>query len=70
MKTLLANMREKTYDVFVKTHRFCLFVCLFFVFCSCNSNVIYDENKSVDEKAWAAKDKVYYQVDIKNTAMK
>lgn len=70
MKTLLVNMREKTYDVFVKTHRLCLFMCLFFVFCSCNSNVIYDENKSVDEKAWAAKDKVYYQVDIKNTAMK
>lgn len=44
---------------------FCLFI-----FVACNSNVVYDENKAVNEKAWSAKDKVYYEVEIKDTTKK
>ncbi|MEE0895804.1 MAG: hypothetical protein U0M28_07555, partial [Bacteroidales bacterium] len=38
-----------------------------FVFAACNSNVVYDKNKSVDEKAWSAKDKLFYEVEITDT---
>jgi gliding motility-associated lipoprotein GldH len=48
------------------------FIILFslFVLSSCNSNVVYNENKSVDEKAWKAEDKVHYLVQIDDTTRK
>ena len=32
-----------------------------FVFFSCNSNVVYDENKEVDSQVWKTTDKLYYE---------
>ena len=38
-----------------------------FVFFSCNSNVVYDENKEVDSQVWKTTDKLYYEVEITDT---
>lgn len=37
------------------------------LFSSCNNNVVYDENKEVDQQAWKTIDKLYYEVDITDT---
>lgn len=43
---------------------------LVFLFTSCNSNVVYDENKTVDSESWKADDKIFYEFDVKNTSNK
>lgn len=37
------------------------------LFSACNNNVVYDENKEVDQQAWKTIDKLYYEVDITDT---
>ena len=37
------------------------------LFSSCNNNVVYDENKEVNQQAWKTTDKLYYEVDITDT---
>lgn len=37
------------------------------VFSSCNSKVVYDDNQQVSQDAWKTNDKLYYEVDIKDT---
>lgn len=37
------------------------------LFSACNNNVVYDENKEVDQQAWKTTDKLYYEVDITDT---
>jgi gliding motility-associated lipoprotein GldH len=37
------------------------------VFLSCNSKVVYDDNKKVSQESWKISDKLYYEVDIKDT---
>lgn len=43
---------------------------LLFLAVSCNSKVVYDENKTVDSKSWKAEDKIFYEFDLKNTSSK
>lgn len=47
-----------------------LFLLFFCLFASCNSNVVYDENKTIDSKSWKADDKIFYEFDVKNTSSK
>jgi gliding motility-associated lipoprotein GldH len=37
------------------------------LFSACNNNVVYDENKEVNQQAWKTIDKLYYEVDITDT---
>jgi gliding motility-associated lipoprotein GldH len=37
------------------------------LFSACNNNVVYDENKEVNQQAWKTTDKLYYEVDITDT---
>ena len=37
------------------------------LFSACNNNVVYDENKEVNQRAWKTKDKLYYEIDITDT---
>ena len=37
------------------------------LFSACNNNVVYDENKEVNQRAWKTTDKLYYEVDITDT---
>lgn len=37
------------------------------LFSACNNNVVYDENKEVNQQAWKTTDKLYYEVDIADT---
>ena len=37
------------------------------LFSACNNNVVYDENKEVNQQAWKTTDKLYYEVDITYT---
>lgn len=37
------------------------------LFSACNNNVVYDENKEVNQLAWKTTDKLYYDVDITDT---
>lgn len=37
------------------------------VFSSCNSKLVYDDNQQVSQDAWKTNDKLYYEVDIKDT---
>lgn len=37
------------------------------VFSSCNSKLVYDDNHKVSQDAWKTNDKLYYEVDIKDT---
>lgn len=36
-------------------------------FTACNVNVVYDENKEVNQESWKTTDKLYYEIDIKDT---
>jgi gliding motility-associated lipoprotein GldH len=43
-------------------------ILLFFIlFTACNHNVVYDENKAVNQQLWKTTDKLYYEVEIKDT---
>lgn len=37
------------------------------LFSACNNNVVYDENKEVNQREWKTTDKLYYEVDITDT---
>lgn len=37
------------------------------LFSACNNNVVYDENKEVNQRAWKTTDKLYYEIDITDT---
>ncbi|MBO7224408.1 MAG: gliding motility lipoprotein GldH [Bacteroidales bacterium] len=37
------------------------------LFSACNNNVVYDENKEVNQQAWKTTDKLYYEVEITDT---
>ncbi len=37
------------------------------LFTACNFNVVYDENKEVNQESWKTTDKLYYEIDIKDT---
>ncbi len=37
------------------------------VFSACNHNVVYDENKEVNQQGWKTTDKLYYEIDITDT---
>ena len=37
------------------------------LFSACNNNVVYNENKEVNQRAWKTTDKLYYEVDITDT---
>lgn len=37
------------------------------LFSACNNNVVYDENKEVNQQAWKTTDKLYYEIDITDT---
>lgn len=37
------------------------------LFSACNNNVVYDENKEVNQRVWKTTDKLYYEVDITDT---
>ncbi len=37
------------------------------LFSACNNNVVYDENKEVNQQVWKTTDKLYYEVDITDT---
>lgn len=37
------------------------------LFSACNNNVVYDENKEVNQRGWKTTDKLYYEVDITDT---
>ncbi|MFA6199964.1 MAG: gliding motility lipoprotein GldH [Bacteroidales bacterium] len=43
------------------------FILLSFLFTSCNPDVVYDENKKVNEKGWNMNDRVEFDVNIKDT---
>lgn len=49
----------------IKHSVFLLFAFLLFV--SCNKNVVYDQNQQVNQESWKTNDKLYYEVDIKDT---
>ncbi len=36
-------------------------------FTACNVNVVYDENKEVNQESWKTTDKLYYEIDVKDT---
>jgi gliding motility-associated lipoprotein GldH len=36
-------------------------------FAACNVNVVYDENKEVNQESWKTTDKLYYEIDVKDT---
>ncbi len=40
---------------------------LLVLFCACNHNVVYDENKEVNEQMWKTTDKLYYEIEITDT---
>lgn len=37
------------------------------LFSACNNNVVYDENKEVNQREWKTTDKLYYEVDVTDT---
>ena len=37
------------------------------LFSACNNNVVYDENKEVNQQVWKTTDKLYYEIDITDT---
>lgn len=43
------------------------FILISFIFASCNPNVVYDENKKINEKGWNMNDRVEFDVDVKDT---
>lgn len=38
------------------------------LFAACDGRVVYDENKKVDSEKWDMNDKLFYEVDIRDTA--
>lgn len=38
------------------------------LFAACDGQVVYDENKKVDSEKWDMNDKLFYEVDIRDTA--
>ncbi len=38
------------------------------VFCACNSDVVYNENKKVNERGWKAEDKLCFEFDVDDPA--
>ena len=49
------------------------FVLLFLAFitlCACNSDVLFDKNKSIDKNGWRIGDKISFDVSVKDTVTK